>query len=80
MWNVIEILQVIGYTLSKQLRISATPTEQGIKIIVSSNDNYYNHKNYNFVNCDWFKTPISHYNSLAKLLSDSSTNQSHSKL
>ena len=48
------------------------------------------HKNYNFVNCDWFKKLLFPTNSLAKLLSDSllsdsllsdsSTNQSHSKL
>ena len=53
-----------------------------------------NHKNYNFLNCDWFKK-LRFPNSLAKLLSDSllsdsllsdsllsdsSTNQSHSKL
>ena len=44
-----------------------------------------NHKNYNFHNCDWFKKLLFPTNSLAKLLSDSllsdsSTNQSHSKL
>ena len=52
--------------------------------------NTYNHKNYNFLNCDWFKKLLFPTNSLAKLLSDSllsdsllsdsSTNQSHSKL
>ena len=49
-----------------------------------------NHKNYNFLNCDWFKKLLFSNNSLAKLLSDSllsdsllldsSTNQSNSKL
>ena len=44
-----------------------------------------NHKNYNLLNCDWFKKLLFPTNSLAKLLSDSllpdsSTNQSHSKL
>ena len=54
-----------------------------------------NHKNYNFLNCDWFKELLFPTNSLAKLLSESllsdsllsdsllsdgSTNQSHSKL
>ena len=44
-----------------------------------------NHKNYDFLNCDWFKKLLFPTNSLAKLLSDSllsdsSTNQSHSKL
>ena len=39
-----------------------------------------NHKDHNFLNCDWFKKLIFPTNSLAKLLSDSSTNQSNSKL
>ena len=48
-----------------------------------NNDN--NHKNYNFLNCDWFKKLLFPTNSLAQLLSDSllsdsSTNQSNSKL
>ena len=47
--------------------------------------NFTNHKNYNFLNCDWFKKLLFPTNSLAKLLSDSflsdsSTNQSNSKL
>ena len=42
-------------------------------------------KNYNFLNCDWFKKRLFSTNSLVKLLSDSllsdnSTNQSNSKL
>ena len=32
---------------------------------------YYNHKNYNFLACDWFKNVLFSTNSLAKLLSDS---------
>ena len=36
------------------------------------------HKYYNFLNCDWFKKLLFPTNSLAKLLSDSSTNQSNS--
>jgi len=49
-----------------------------------------NHKNYNFLDCDWFKKPFFPTNSLAKLLldillldsllSDSSVGQTHSKL
>ena len=31
----------------------------------------YNHKNYNFLNCDWFKKILFPTNSLAKLLLDS---------
>ena len=32
---------------------------------------YANHKNYNFLACDWFKKVLFSTNSLAKLLSDS---------
>ena len=44
-----------------------------------------NHKNYNFLNCDWFKKLLFPTNSPVwllsdTLLSDSSTSQSHSKL
>ena len=49
-----------------------------------------NHKNYNFLDCDWFKKLLFFTNSLAKLLSDSllldsllsdsSISQSYSKL
>ena len=57
--------------------------------------NLSNHKNYNFLDCDWLKKLIFSINSLAKLssdsllldsllsdslLSDSSINQLHSKL
>ena len=55
----------------------------------------YNHKNYNFLACDWFKKGLFSTNLLAKLLSDSllldsllldsllsdsSKSQSHSKM
>ena len=33
--------------------------------------NCCNHKNYNFLDCDWFKKLLFSTNSLAKLLSDS---------
>ena len=57
--------------------------------------NIFNHKNYNFLDCDWFKKLLFPTNSLVKLLSDSllsdtllsdsllsdsSISQSHSKL
>ena len=52
--------------------------------------NNINHKNYNFLDCDWFRKLLFSTNSLAKLLSDSllldsllsdsSIRQSHSKL
>ena len=55
---------------------------------------FFNHKNYNFLACDWFKKVLFSTNSLAKLLSDSlldslsldsllsnsSKSQSHSKM
>ena len=34
-------------------------------------DNMNNHKNYNFLDCDWFKKLLFPSNSLVKLLSDS---------
>ena len=34
-------------------------------------NNNNNHKNYNFLACDWFKNVLFSTNSLAKLLSDS---------
>ena len=58
-------------------------------------DFFYNHKNYNFLACDWCKKGLFSTNSLAKLLSDSllldsllldsllsdsSKSQSHSKM
>ena len=64
-------------------------------ITTTMSNNLPNHKNYNFLNCDWFKKLLFPTNSLAKLLSDSllsdsllsdsllsdsSTDQSHSKL
>ena len=60
-----------------------------------SKNNIINHKNYNFLACDWFKKGLLSTNSLAKLLlysllldsllldsllSDSSKSQSHSKM
>ena len=55
-----------------------------------SRDNLTNHKNYNFLACDWFKNVLFSTNSLAKLLldsllldsllSDSLISQSHSKM
>ena len=51
----------------------------------SLHNNKINHKNYNFLACDWFKKVLFSTNSLAKLLSDSllsdsSKSQSHSKM
>ena len=53
-------------------------------------NNIANHKNYNFLACDWFNKVLFSTNSLAKflsysllldsLLSDSSISQSHSKM
>ena len=33
--------------------------------------NYFNHKNYNFLDCDWFKEVLFSTNSLVELLLDS---------
>ena len=41
-------------------------------------DNSTNHKNYNFLDCDWFKKILFSTHSVVKLLSDSSITQSHS--
>ena len=69
------------YDISKHVR---EETLESMTISVN------NHKDYNFLNCDWFKKLLFPTNSHAKLLSDSllsdsllsdsSTNQSHSKL
>ena len=58
---------------------------KGKFIFSSILSNIINHKNCNFLNCDWFNKLLFPTNSLAKslsdsLLSDSPTNQSHSKL
>ena len=62
---------------------------------IQRNNNLFNHKNYNFLACYWFKKVLFSTNSLAKLLSDSllmdsllldsllsdsSKGQSHSKM
>ena len=49
--------------LSRNFRVNNNPS----KIC----DIVHNHKNYNFLNCDWFKKLLFPTNSLAKLLSDS---------
>ena len=43
-------------------------------------NNTFNHKNNNFLACDWFKNVLFSTNSLAKLLSDSLISQSHWKM
>ena len=40
-------------------------------VLEGSKYNFINHKNYNSLNCDWFKKLLFPTNSLAKLLSDS---------
>ena len=64
-------------------------------ITLSRKNKFHNHKNYNFLACDWFKKVLFSTNPLAKLLSDSllldsllldsllsdsSISQSHSKM
>ena len=43
--------------------------EESIDLLI--HNNYINHKNYNFLTCDWFKNVLFSTNLLAKLLSDS---------
>ena len=46
--------------------------KQNLENIESAAFSYHNnHKNYNFLCCDWFKNVLFSTNSLAKLLSDS---------
>ena len=40
-------------------------------LLTETYNNKFNHKNYNFLACDWFKNVLFFTNSLAKLLSDS---------
>ena len=78
--------------------VGSRPTERNKKMhgmIISDMCNPSNHKNYNFLDCDWFKKLLFPTNSLVKLLSDSllsktllsdsllsdrSISQSHSKM
>ena len=58
--------------------------------LLNASDSNLNHKNYNLLDCDWFKKLLFFTNPLAKLLSDSlsldsllsdsSVSQSHLKL
>ena len=43
----------------------------GIQFVYHEYDYRLNHKNYNFLACDWFKNVLFSTNSLAKLLLDS---------
>ena len=49
-------------------------------LLIVGNCYYYNHKSYNFLDCDWLKKLQFSSNSLAKLLSDSLISQSRSNL
>ena len=53
----------MGYVCSQATAIVA--------IVDRTINNFINHKNYNFLACDWFKNVLFSTNSLAKLLSDS---------
>ena len=48
-----------------------TDPEPANNFFFFSCDKLTNHKNYNFLACDWFKNVLFSTNSLAKLLSDS---------
>ena len=89
-------LEVSVISRSRRVRlITLTETLIIPDIIKTSSNNCFNHKNYNFLDCDWFKKLLFSTNSLAKLLSDSllldsllldsllsdsSKSQSHSKM
>ena len=56
------------------LRVTCVICECVINTIDNRRDSpdiHVNHKNYNFLDCDWFKKILFSPNSLAKLLSDS---------
>ena len=73
------------FQIHVSVRILTIKVSQWLRVNFSSN-----HKNYNFLDCDWYKKLLFSTNSLAKLLSDcllldtllpdSSISQSHSKL
>ena len=57
---------------SKTTQLISLQTQYLYHILVLYNVYIYiNHKNYNFLDCDWFKKLLFSTNSLAKLLSDS---------
>ena len=70
----------ICIVLTHEPRLHAVLNKRSFDRRLNCNKSYYN-----FLNCDWFKKLLFPTNSLAKLLSDSllsdsSTNQSHSKM
>ena len=90
MWKPISVMRLVLSVPQKNViaRLKRTP-------VTTNNALALNHKNYNFLDCDWFKKLLFSTNSLAKLLSDSllldsllldsllsnsSVSQSHSKL
>ena len=59
-------------SLGDKLRnILATKTTLTARTVTERYNNVIYHKNYNFLDCDWFKKLLFSTNSLAKLLSDS---------
>ena len=65
-------VSVISLSLRLRLRlITLTSTLIIPDITETSSNNCFNHKDYNFLDCDWFKKLLFFTNSLAKLLSDS---------
>ena len=65
------LLPGFGVSSSSQ-QVPGHPTS-----MCDSGVNWLNNKNYNFLDCDWFKKLLFSTVSLAKLLSDSSISQSH---
>ena len=57
--------------VSIQVQLARTCDNLRVRLARTLNDNVPNHKNYNFLDCDWFKKLLFSTDSLAKLLSDS---------
>ena len=57
--------------LALVLHFTAIVITFSVSITFCGDCHYINHKNYNFLACDWFKNVLFSTNSLAKLLSDS---------
>ena len=85
LWH--TVTQLLVYFIQEEnWRSQVLSTNQELKMTLdSNNNNNTNHKSCNFLDCDWFKKLVFSTDSLAKLLSakllsDSSISQSHSKV
>ena len=69
-----------GIITKKDYRVGIIKWEALTCTKIMGGDYSPNHKNFNFLDCDWFKKLLFSTNSLTKFLSDSSISQPHSKL